>query len=60
MTSHEPRFEIALDVPTEPTDAGLHLSCDRCGTVMIELQCKIICPNCGHRFDCSDLNIYFD
>ena len=34
--------------------------CDRCGTRMIERQCKIICHNCGHRFDCSDLNLHFD
>ena len=35
-------------------------TCDRCGTEMFEKNCKISCPNCGNRFDCSDLNIYFD
>jgi len=35
-------------------------TCDRCGAGMFEHGCKIICPNCGHRFDCSDLNLYFD
>ena len=34
--------------------------CDRCGAPMVEDACKVICLNCGHRFDCSDLNIYFD
>jgi hypothetical protein len=34
--------------------------CDRCGCEMIEKSCKITCPNCGNRFDCSDLNLYFD
>ncbi|GAB4422326.1 MAG: hypothetical protein Kow002_11620 [Anaerolineales bacterium] len=34
--------------------------CDRCGHEMFEHNCKITCPNCGNRFDCSDLNIYFD
>lgn len=34
--------------------------CDRCGWEMIERNCKVTCPNCGNRFDCSDLNIYFD
>lgn len=34
--------------------------CDRCGCEMREKLCKISCPNCGNRFDCSDLNIYFD
>lgn len=34
--------------------------CDRCGNQMREKSCKVSCPNCGNRFDCSDLNIYFD
>lgn len=34
--------------------------CDRCGTEMHEKNCKVSCPNCGNRFDCSDLSIYFD
>jgi len=34
--------------------------CDRCGFIMVEKNCKVECPNCGNRFDCSDLNIYFD
>lgn len=34
--------------------------CDRCGFEMYENNCKVICPNCGNCFDCSDLNIYFD
>ena len=34
--------------------------CDRCGSDMHEKNCKVTCPNCGNRFDCSDLNIYFD
>ncbi len=34
--------------------------CDRCGSGMREKNCKVTCPNCGNRFDCSDLNIYFD
>jgi rubrerythrin len=34
--------------------------CDRCGHEMYEKNCKVTCPNCGNRFDCSDLNIYFE
>lgn len=34
--------------------------CDRCGSEMHERNCKVTCPNCGNRFDCSDLNIYLD
>jgi predicted RNA-binding Zn-ribbon protein involved in translation (DUF1610 family) len=45
--------------PRNKTEARVFF-CDRCGARMIEHDCKIICRNCGHRFDCSDLNIYFD
>lgn len=41
-------------------DARRKFVCDRCGFEMYEKNCKVICPNCGNRFDCSDLNIYFD
>ncbi len=34
--------------------------CDRCGFEMFEANCKIVCPNCGSRYECSDLSIYFD
>jgi rubrerythrin len=33
--------------------------CDRCGYVMAKRTARSP-PNCGNRFDCSDLNIYFD
>ena len=28
--------------------------CEACGTEMYGLHCKLICPNCGYRRDCSD------
>jgi ribosomal protein L32 len=28
--------------------------CELCGTVMFDHHCKIICPNCGYKRDCSD------
>jgi len=28
--------------------------CEACGTVMYGLHCKIVCPNCGYKRDCSD------
>jgi uncharacterized Zn finger protein (UPF0148 family) len=40
--------------------AGADFQCDRCGFPMIERGCKLICPNCGNRFDCSDLSVYMD
>lgn len=32
--------------------------CDLCGFTMIERHCKVICPNCGQRWDCSDVTIW--
>jgi len=60
LTANEPQFGSAPEGPIKPSDLRLQISCDRCGAAMIELQCKIICVNCGHRFDCSDLSIYLD
>lgn len=52
-------FDHALFHPIQ-----VHLNknwyCDRCGSEMFNKNCKITCPNCGNRFDCSDLNLYFD
>jgi len=28
--------------------------CELCGTVMYDHSCKIVCPNCGYKRDCSD------
>ena len=51
-------FDVALLKPVK-WDETKYI-CDRCGSEMYEKNCKVICPNCGNRFDCSDLNIYFD
>jgi hypothetical protein len=32
---------------------ALH-ECELCGTVMYDQTCKIVCPNCGYKRDCSD------
>lgn len=34
-----------------------HFRCDWCGFDMVEQQCKVVCRNCGARWDCSDLTI---
>lgn len=52
-------FDISLFQPIQWNEKRLWL-CDRCGTQMYEKNCKVACPNCGNRFDCSDLNLYFD
>ena len=28
--------------------------CEICDSEMFGLHCKLICPNCGYRRDCSD------
>ena len=28
--------------------------CDLCGTPMLDLHCKLVCPSCGYQRDCSD------
>ncbi|MEW6286753.1 MAG: DUF309 domain-containing protein [Chloroflexota bacterium] len=52
-------FDPALLKPVQWKEAQPYI-CDRCGSEMYEKNCKVTCPNCGNRFDCSDLNIYFD
>lgn len=52
-------FDVSLLEPIQWNAKQLWL-CDRCGSEMHERNCKVTCPNCGNRFDCSDLNLYFD
>jgi uncharacterized protein len=52
-------FDRSLFKPVQWTEKRVYI-CDRCGSEMYEKNCKVTCPNCGNRFDCSDLNIYFD
>ena len=35
-------------------DTTYDLTCEICGSTMIERSCKIKCPNCGFTRDCSD------
>lgn len=60
MNSDSDGSATAPERSAEPTTLPPRYVCDRCGSDMTALQCKIICLNCGHRFDCSDLNLYFD
>ena len=53
------QFDRSLLKPVSWTEKHTYI-CDRCGYKMHEKNCKVTCPNCGNRFDCSDLNIYFD
>lgn len=54
------REESIRDETAARADGKRIYVCDRCGAEMREKSCKVTCPNCGNRFDCSDLNIYFD
>jgi len=57
-------FDLSLLKPAQWNEKQVEKKriyiCDRCGHEMYEKNCKVTCPNCGNRFDCSDLNIYFD
>ena len=33
---------------------GSSEECELCGAEMFGLHCKLVCPNCGYRRDCSD------
>ena len=37
-----------------PIDIRDLQECEACGTKMYGLHCKIVCPNCGYKRDCSD------
>jgi len=56
---HINEFDLNLLKPVKWDEKRIY-TCDRCGSEMYEKNCKVTCPNCGNRFDCSDLNIYFD
>jgi rubrerythrin len=62
MPEYEQDFpdEVENPLKADNSAAERRFICDLCGSIMEERQCKIICPNCGNRFDCSDLNIYYD
>lgn len=51
--------EVEESRDQEPGQAGeapepAVYECEVCGTQMYGLHCKIICPTCGYRRDCSD------
>jgi hypothetical protein len=60
MLVPEPHQNPAPGTTENAIESTMRIVCDRCGTVMFEDRCKIVCSNCGNRFDCSDLNLYFD
>ena len=47
-----PRSQSEADNGAPLTGAA---RCPVCFSMMYGLHCKLICPNCGYREDCSDL-----
>ena len=39
---------------TQAYEAPSGEECEVCGAQMFGLHCKLVCPNCGYRRDCSD------
>lgn len=48
----EPRLPTGS--PYRKTEVPTVHECELCGTVMYDHNCKIVCPNCGYKRDCSD------
>lgn len=52
-----PPAEPAAPAPPAPLRRreipSVHV-CELCGTTMYDHNCKIVCPNCGYKRDCSD------
>lgn len=48
------RADEASPQPPAATDVRDAQECEACGTRMYGLHCKIVCPNCGYKRDCSD------
>lgn len=52
--------EAPREKPPEPIDDSVSIACDRCGITLVGHLCKLVCPNCGLQYDCSDLSLNFD
>jgi ribosomal protein L37E len=44
----------AAPAPLRRREIPREHECELCGTVMYDHNCKIVCPNCGYKRDCSD------
>ena len=43
-----------VEIPISEALQSSNEECELCGTEMFGLHCKLVCPNCGYRRDCSD------
>jgi hypothetical protein len=49
-----PAPEPAPPAPFQKREIPTRHFCDICGVEMFDHNCKIVCPNCGYKRDCSD------
>ena len=47
-------FIMATSVAKGASAQGMLERCVRCGEIMIETHCKVMCTNCGYSRDCND------
>jgi hypothetical protein len=50
VVSEEQIEQVQAPEASEPSGED----CEVCGMEMFGLHCKLVCPNCGYRRDCSD------
>ena len=55
MKYQQPKFLIGFGKQYRDNyDDTFKPKCDRCGELMEEVKCKLICNQCGYSRDCSD------
>ena len=45
---------LPVGSPYRKTEIPTVHECELCGTTMYDHNCKIVCPTCGYKRDCSD------
>lgn len=54
INAHRAPAPLPAGSPYTPRVVPAEHHCERCGTRMYDHHCKIVCPNCGYKRDCSD------
>ena len=52
FSMREAEENARIRAPEALEDSGEE--CELCGAEFFGLHCKLVCPNCGYRRDCSD------
>ena len=53
-TPYTYRMDEKVDQKSSEAPKPSGEECEVCDSEMYGLHCKLICPNCGYRRDCSD------